>query len=109
MIFPWGPEVDELACKVGGNGDGKEPVEVIREAVAKVRAHYGVGNNTSSKAGSAAAVPAAAAAAAAAAGSGVAAGANARAGVGVVGPCRHCSPRHGIPSNSIFEGSKCVG
>jgi hypothetical protein len=43
MIFPWGPEVDELACRVGGSGDGKEPVEVMRECVNKVRVHYGVG------------------------------------------------------------------
>jgi len=100
MIFPWGPEVDELACKVGANGDGKEPIEVIREAVTKVRAHYGVGNNTSSKTGPAAAAAAAGAGATAT----TASGASARAGTGV-GPGRYCSPRHRMPFKSRNEGS----
>lgn len=49
LIFPWGPEVDELACRVGGSGDGKEPVEVIRQCVNKVRSHYGLERSASAK------------------------------------------------------------
>jgi hypothetical protein len=45
MIFPWGPEVDVLACTVGGAGDGKEPTAVLRECVNAVRGHYGVGGD----------------------------------------------------------------
>lgn len=50
-----GPEVDELACRVGGGGEGKEPVEVMRACVNKVRAHYGVGGAASGRSMSAAA------------------------------------------------------
>ena len=53
MIFPWGPEVDELACRIGGAGDGKEPVDVFRECVNKVRTHYGVGGNRAASAAAA--------------------------------------------------------
>ena len=42
-------EADELACKVGGSGDGKEPVEVMRQCVDKVKAHYGVGHGEKKK------------------------------------------------------------